>query len=102
MNKGNCSKCGQKIQKTISDKCMYCGAPLEAAQIFTEEEKEIINLNKKSLRKELHEKEMERLRKRRKTTTDSVDLGVMVDFGVTINIGSFGDGDGDGGGDGGE
>ena len=38
MDKGNCSKCGQKIQKSVSDKCMYCGAPLEAAQVFTEEE----------------------------------------------------------------
>jgi hypothetical protein len=88
MDKGNCSKCGQKIQKTVSDKCMYCGAPLEAAQVFTEEEKETISLNKKSLRKELHKKEMERLRKGRKSTAASGG------FDIEIGLGGFGDGDG--------
>ena len=98
MDKGNCSKCGQKIQKTISDKCMYCGAPLEAAQIFTEEEKETINLNKKSLRKELHEKEMERLRKGRKSTAASGGFDIEIGLG---GFGGFGDGDGGEGGGGG-
>jgi DNA-directed RNA polymerase subunit RPC12/RpoP len=90
MNKGDCSKCGQKIQKTMSDKCMYCGAPLEAAQFFTEEEKETISLNKKLLRKELHEKEMERLRKGRKSTA------AFSGFDIEIGLGGFGDGNGGG------
>lgn len=89
MDKGNCSTCRQKIQKTISDKCMYCGAPLEAAQIFTEKEKETITLNKKSLKKELHEKEMERLKKGRKSTAASD--GFDIEAGIA-GFGSFSDG----------
>lgn len=91
MDKGNCSKCGQKIQKTTSDRCMYCGAPLELNQIFTEEEKEAINLSKKSLRKELHEMNMERLRQGRKST--SASGGIELEIGIG-GFDIFGDGDG--------
>ena len=62
MDKGSCSKCGQKIQKTNSDACMYCGAPLKPDQSFTKEEKNEINLGKKLLKRELHEKEMDRIK----------------------------------------
>lgn len=51
MNKGNYSKCDQKIQKTTSDKCMYCGELLKPDQVFTQEEKEEINLGNKLLKK---------------------------------------------------
>jgi hypothetical protein len=72
MDKGNCSKCGQKIQKTTSDKCMYCGTPLKPDQIFTQEEKEEIHLGKKLLKKELHEKEIDRIKQGRKSSSASV------------------------------
>jgi predicted amidophosphoribosyltransferase len=72
MDKGNCSKCGQKIQKTTSNKCMYCGTPLQPDQAFTQEEKEEINLGKKVLKKELHEKEMDRIKQGRKSSSASV------------------------------
>ncbi len=71
MDKGNCSKCGQKIQKTTSDKCMYCGAPLKPDQVFTQKEKEEIDLGKKLLKKELHEKEMDRIKQGRKSSSAS-------------------------------
>jgi glutaredoxin len=89
MDKGNCSKCGQKIQKTASDKCMYCGTALKADQVFTKEEKEKINLDKKLLRKEQHEKEMERLREARRSPSTSINHKVSIGLG---GFGSFGDG----------
>jgi len=89
MDKGNCSKCGQKIQKTASDKCMYCGTALKADQVFTTEEKETINLDKKSRRKEQHENEMERLRQARKSPSTPINHKVSIHIG---GFGSFGDG----------
>jgi hypothetical protein len=80
MDKGNCAKCGHKIQKTTSDKCMYCGTQLEAGQIFTKDEKEKINLDKKLLKKELLEDEVERRRQRRQSSSNSIYLHVG-DFG---------------------
>ena len=40
--KGNCESCGQKIQNTVFDKCMYCGAVLLEHQKFSDSEKEEI------------------------------------------------------------
>jgi len=53
MNKGDCSNCGRKIQKTTSDKCMYCGVDLEVNQSFTQEEKQQILEAKQKLDKKL-------------------------------------------------
>ncbi len=48
MLKGNCPSCDRKIQKTVADTCMYCGASLEAEQRFTpEEKKEILKSKQK-------------------------------------------------------
>jgi len=53
MNKGDCSNCGRKIQKTTTDKCMYCGGDLEPTQSFTQGEKQQIHEAKKKLDKKL-------------------------------------------------
>ena len=76
MDKGNCSKCGRKIQKTTSDICMYCGTPLTSDQAFTQEEKEEIEFGRKMLKKELLEKEMNRIRKGRKVSSASSYLDI--------------------------
>tara|TARA_R110001606_G_scaffold390070_1_gene556761 strand:+ start:2417 stop:2680 length:264 start_codon:yes stop_codon:yes gene_type:complete len=54
--KGNCPSCDRKIQKTITDTCMYCGASLEAEQRFTPEEKKEILRSKQKLAKDLNAK----------------------------------------------
>jgi len=51
---------------------MYCGTPLKPDQAFTQKEKEKINLGKKVLKKELHEKEMDRIKQGRKSSSASV------------------------------
>lgn len=38
--KGNCESCSQRIQNTVFDKCMYCGALLPEHQRFSDSEKE--------------------------------------------------------------
>jgi hypothetical protein len=50
---------------------MYCGTPLKPDQVFTQKEKEEIDLGKKMLKKELHEKEMDRIKQRRKSSSAS-------------------------------
>jgi len=45
IDKGNCEKCGQKIQETLYDTCMICGEDLVGDQRFTDEEKESIRLS---------------------------------------------------------
>ena len=57
MFKGNCSNCGRKIQKTTTNKCMYCGTDLEPHQRFTQEEKRQILESKKELEKQLETKD---------------------------------------------
>ena len=56
MLKGNCPSCDRKIQKTMTDTCMYCGASLEAGQRFTPEEKMEILRSKQKLAKDLQAK----------------------------------------------
>jgi uncharacterized membrane protein len=41
-DKGNCEACGQKIQNTVFDKCMYCGTALPKYQSFSAAEKEAV------------------------------------------------------------
>ena len=53
MLKGNCSECGRKIQKTITDTCKYCEAALEPSKCFTQEEKQQIIKAKKELAQQL-------------------------------------------------
>ena len=50
---------------------MYCGTPLKPDQVFTQKEKEQIDLGKKMLKKELNEKEMDRIKQRRKSSSAS-------------------------------
>jgi len=51
---------------------MYCGTPLKSDQAFTQEEKEKIDLRKTMLKKELHEKEMDRIKQGRRSSSASV------------------------------
>ena len=60
MDKGNCSACGRKIQKTTLNKCMYCGQGLQENQRFSEQELDNIREDKQRFRKELHQMNMER------------------------------------------
>ena len=59
-DKGNCSQCGQKVQHTTHDKCMYCGAILNSSQRFTEDEKAIIENRQKQRAQEYKKRQQSR------------------------------------------
>ena len=55
IDKGYCGQCGHKIQATLHQKCMYCGAPLADEQAFSDDEKQQIIMQQQ-------QQEIERLR----------------------------------------
>lgn len=66
MDKGNCTNCGRRIQKTTTDSYMYCGAELELEQRFNQEEKQAILAAEKNLDEEFKAKDQ---------ADDSVGIG---------------------------
>jgi hypothetical protein len=82
--KGSCESCGQRIQNTVFDKCMFCGVALPEHQQFTEAEKEEVLAQQKQA-----ELDSYKMRESNKLNlSGSSDFGFGLDFGSSDSGGT--------------
>lgn len=81
-NKGNCESCGQKIQNTVFDKCMYCGVELPDHQKFSDSEKEEVLA-------QLKQADLDDFNARQSNQAKQRDSSIGSDFSIGTEIGNL-------------
>ena len=79
--KGKCRECGQVIQASAFNKCMYCGHPLPQDQQVSDQELAAVRHRQQQAIEQEKQQHQQRMKKLGKQSSGAGDVGGFGDWG---------------------